>query len=249
MIEFKGEFATTSSDHRKAFEILAPLAGMEGIIEDQLTTLVLTTHVDGRTAETRAYVGKHDVDTPIAVWIKEGVQKLPARIELDLITPLESYLGKGRSPLPSALEILAHEWGIHGEKEWTFICAMRTANTLKEVEKAFHTDRDLQGTTAETLLVHRDLAEGTHVRHRALMQALRKAQPKLEKDLLDAWQQDIDTYAVSARTGRLSLANWDGPVLHPKQEPAKKPPDASKDVDDFKVEGGEADLEDFLEDT
>ncbi|GIH49353.1 hypothetical protein SAMN05421833_11516 [Microbispora rosea] len=202
MLTLRGKFGVEDSAYAKAWKTFQPISNTDAIIADRLTTLDLVTEDAGRQGETYLIIDGRDIDHTVpSVVLVDGVwdAKVVVRIRLH-----------GGLKYPEILESLAHEWGIHAEKGWTFASYIRKTTKLEAMRK-YYTELFPPAKSAVDLPDHRLLAEGVHERHRELMFALRKLEPKLADALLAAWQDDIDNYAESARTGRKATASWNVP--------------------------------------
>jgi hypothetical protein len=203
MLELAGDFAANGSAYQRVFGYFRGLGLLDSIISDATSTLRFTTSHGGRHGETRLYVGDVDVEETVpATWCTAGVQGRPTRIVIDIVDGCGDAL---------AMELLTHEWCLHGTKDWSFVLRMRSAASPEEVANL---SIAILGTASTAIEVaeHRELAEGTHKIFRQAMFGLRDAHPELADDLLAAWQADINDDSASARAGHVSKPSWDDPV-------------------------------------
>lgn len=203
MLELTGDWAVADSAYQRVFGYLRSLGLLDAIVADMSVTLVLTTSHGGRQGETHLLVGGVDVEATVpATWCTDGVQQRPARIVIDVADGCRPAL---------ALELLTHEWCLHGTKNWRFIEAMRVAQSPDAV---LALSIDILGTakTAIDVAEHRELAEGTHQLFRQTMIRLKDAHPDLADGLLAAWRDDISDYQASARPGHVWQASWEAPA-------------------------------------
>jgi hypothetical protein len=201
MLAMQGDFAVAEGACRQAFGLLDSLGLFAEIRASDLTTLELDTWAMGRQGETHLFIGDTDVEASLPqVWSTKGVEKRPARIQLMIVSGLK---------LAQLLETLAHEWCLHGTKNWQFIQAMRKLDDPEEIEDL---SRKMLGTatTVTDVTEHRELAEGTHQLFIQTMVRLKGLRSDLAAELLKAWQDDIDLNKASARTGHLAIASWPG---------------------------------------
>lgn len=230
MLNPTGDWAVADSAYAQVFGYFRALGLLDAIIGDPSVTLELTTSHGGRQGETHLFVGGVDVEATVAVtWCTEGVQQRPARVVIDITDGCKPGL---------ALELLAHEWCLHGTKDWRFIQEMRTAQDLDTVHEL---SINILGTakTAIDVAEHRELAEGTHELFQQTMTSLKNAHPELADDLLAAWQADIRDYEASARPGLVWHPTWEAPA-----PVTPVPPVPATDYDMTAQEKDE--LEDFL---
>jgi hypothetical protein len=201
MLTMQGDFAAAEGAYRQGFGLLDSLALFADIRTAELTDLEFNTWPEGRQGETHLFIGDTDVEASLPqVWSTEGVEKRPARIQLMIVSGLKPA---------QLLETLAHEWCLHGTKNWQFIQAMRK---LDDPEKIEDLSREMLGTatTVTDVIEHRQLAEGTHQPFIQTMVALKGLRSDLAAGLLKAWQDDIDINKASARPGHLAIASWPG---------------------------------------
>lgn len=231
MLELTGEWSVNDGAYQQVLGYFRALGLLDAIVSDTGATLALTTSHGGRQGETHLLVGGVDVEATVHVaWCTEGVQQRPARIVIDVTDGCKSAL---------ALELLAHEWCLHGTKDWRFIEAMRTAQSRDAV---LELSVDILGTAKAAIDVpeHRELAEGTHELFRQTMLQLKNAHPDLADGLLAAWEADISDYQAAARAGHVWQPSWD--ALPPAT--AVQPGSSSADFDMTTEE--KSALEDFL---
>jgi hypothetical protein len=201
MLTMLGDFAVAEGAYQKGFGLVDKLGLFAEIRADKQTTLELDTWKMGRHGETHLFIGDTDVEASLPqVWSTQGVEKRPARIQLMIVSGLQ---------LAQLLEAVAHEWCLHGTKNWRFIKAMRQ---LTDPDEIADLSREILGTatTVTDVAEHRQLAEGTHQLFIQTMVNLKGLRSDLAAELLKAWQDDIDINKASARTGRLAVAAWPG---------------------------------------
>lgn len=199
MLAIEGDFAIEGHAYETALTRFEKLGLWEEIRADERTTLTIASRKGGRQGDTTLTVGKVNTEaTTWHAWCKEGVHLEPVDIRIDIVVDCGEAL---------TLELLAHEWCLHGAKNWHFVKAMRKETkpgNVKELGIAILGT----ATTVTDVVEHRELAENTHEFFRTTMFTLRSRFPTLAEGLMRAWQDDISDNKASARAGKLAVPAW-----------------------------------------
>ncbi|MDI2125511.1 hypothetical protein [Yinghuangia seranimata] len=229
MLELKGAFAKPGSAYAEAFGLVQQVGVFDDIIAATNTTLLVRDGDLERTAETRMFVGGVDTEaTTHAAWLTEGVQSRPTTIQIHMVgEPPITATRDAQTRLADAVEVLVHEWCLHGDKFWTFIKGMhgeayRGTSKLSKLADLYH-DAFPAAATAFDLPEHRALAENTHAYFHMTLHTLKDSHPTLAGRLLAAWQRDVDGYAPAARPGHKATVAWGTGGVPPVRTEPRKP--------------------------
>ncbi|MFI6585988.1 hypothetical protein [Embleya sp. NPDC050493] len=199
MLVFKGDFAIEGHGYATAVARFKSLGLWDTIEADQGTTLTIASRKNGRQGDTTLIVGTVDTVATIPhTWCTAGVHLRPVEILIEIVAGCGQAL---------TLELLAHEWCLHGAKDWDFVQRMRHESNPEKVKTLAVT---VLGTakTATEVVEHRELAENTHDLFRTTLFRLRGQYPDLADGLLQAWRDDIEDNKASARDGHLAEVSW-----------------------------------------